>query len=164
MVVNAGLLPATAAPQKEDALYVDVPEDSTIAERQAVAILSSELGKNGFTLTPSRASAKWVLVVFVRDSTLLNGSTTRGFGQTSSSGLSVGGSKTRLNYQTNTTVHLSLYQAADHVQGLRKPIWDCETTMSMKIFNRYAPVILKNLLDAYGDNYSGVKKLDRDYK
>lgn len=167
--VDSGTVPGVTL-QKTDPVYVTLPDDSNIRERQLLPVLDSELAKNGFNVVTSPSAAQWVMVLLASSETRETGASTRDRGVNvaniggSGVGVSSHRSHTEIEYTDEITVRLALYPAMEYLGGRQRSVWDGNAFAPEGVYDDYTKTIFKNLLDVYGTTFSGDRELSRSYQ
>jgi hypothetical protein len=153
--VDSGTVPGVT-PVKTDPVFVALPNDSNIRERQLLPILNSEMAKNGFNIVTTPSSAQWVLVPLARSESRETGATTKDENARTS--------HTDFEYTDEVTVQLALFPAMEYLGGKQRSVWGGSAFASQDVYDDYTKTILKNLLDVYGTTFSGDRELSRRYQ
>ena len=147
-------------PSRGDALFVTLPRQPSIQERQLLPILTTQLCADGFNLVPSIEQSKWTLGFSFARQTYEFGST---FSASTIPGSGVVIGSSRPNIVTDSTVRLYLFRSADFA-GSAKPlsIWEGYISATNQVYQAYRPIIFKNLLDVYGQNVERTTRLRKE--
>lgn len=140
-------------PQKQDPVFVTVPENSSIRERQLLPVLKRRMLAEHFNVVNDVQSARWVLGVSPEE---------RAFSARGTLGTEVGAygatavaktSDDTTVYEHPAKIYLTLLTAQDYLLGKRQPVWTGYATADRETLNEYTTTIIDDLLGAYGTNY-----------
>jgi len=143
-------------PTNKDPIFLLLPKNSSVKERQLMVILQKELCKDGFNVVPKIKQSKWVLGIrFGEDSYISSYSTSSYTMPIYNNSLSFGSANARVT--NNEAAYLYLFKSND----LSMPIWKGEISATKKIFVKYRPIIFKNLLVYFGKNIDSKTRLSK---
>ncbi len=161
------------SPVKTDPIYIILPKDARIADRQFYALLKREMISNEFNIVEENIEAKYYLLFQTDsktsqiDSTLFipSASTTSGYvGGTYYSGTT--SSTQAVPYSFDYTVekiYLDLYAKEDVQKEKYMTVWEGYIGAGKDEYEAYTRAILKSLLDVFGTNYEAHTPIDTKY-
>lgn len=150
---------------RADTIFLFVPNDAPMEDRQFAGALRAEMVAAGFHLTDTPRDARYVLMLRTGErsstinSTMLLPTTQTTTGQ-------VGGTNYSANTNTLTAVPitrrintkgfaLELYAMADVMQNTIRTVWEGRVGADAGDYAQYQRQIIRMLLDVVGTNYQG---------
>jgi hypothetical protein len=140
-------------PSKLDPVVPMVSDNASIKERQLLPILKRQMQAQGFNVVDNIDSATWVLGLTVGNHSFVASTTSHGLAVPIGNIAAVSRTKMDVNYETDSTLQLLLISTDDIRAGKQKPMWSGTSSSERDVLNDNAPVILKDLLQQYGQNY-----------
>jgi hypothetical protein len=156
------------SPAKTDPIYVALPPEPTIQERQFEHILRSQLCRDGFRTVDSPLQASWLLgLTYERKSFQFGSSTYMTAYQGlvfQGKGLVTGAEETTVpNVVSRATIYLTLLKPATDHNTKSLAVWEGSVSTDPHVLQVYKPIIFKPLLDQMGHDVEGDFRLSKSY-
>lgn len=157
-VITSGVDP-TLHPLKSDALFLALPSDATIRERQAEQVIRTVLQRDSFNLVDDPDAALWILSFSVDRETYVAGWDSRGAtAEIGSSGLAISRSSSTVRRQTDVTVFMRLFNSKDRAKEKPPLFWEGSLTTADRTYRDSPYGLVRALLGSFGqDSYRKVR-------
>ena len=148
------------SPSRQQKIFVTLPTQPSITERQLLSVLRTQLCADGFNVVRNQRESEWTLGFSFARQTYDFGSDFVGF-VPPKGGIAFGSS--RPHRVTDSTVFLTLFKTADF-ESSKQPlsIWEGYLSTSNNVYAVYRPVIFKYVLQRFGSNFYGRTRLVKD--
>jgi hypothetical protein len=156
------------SPAKTDPIFVALPPDPSIEERQLAGILRAQLCRDGYKTVESPRDATWIMgLTYERrsiefgSSTYLNAYQGLVFHGT---GLVTGATETTVpNVVNRTSAYLTLLKPPPTPDAKSLSVWEGNVSTDSHVFQVYKPIIFKPLLEQIGHDAEGDFRLSKSY-
>lgn len=157
----------TEIPSRSDPIFLELPDNPSIRERNLAVLLKDELVRNGFNLVSDFRESKWILSFALGRNTYTIGSSTHATAVGFSVGripIAVGSSKTEYVQQTDVSIFMHLFRTADLEKPNPMTIWEGSVTTKDRVFSVLPNSTVKILLDKFGKNFEREAIVKRSYQ
>jgi len=147
------VIPTPYAPRRDDAIALVVPDPASTDDQALMALLASELPRNGFHTVDAPEDARWVLQARY---VLLSQATT--------GDAATPDAETPLLEERQADIRLMLYSVNEFIDGERSAIWTSTAYGQPELYAQHPRTLLRLLLQHFGSDYAGALRsadLDR---
>ncbi len=110
---------------KSEPIFVALPSDSSIRERQLALTLKDSLCRNGFVVVPFIEQSKYVMALAFNKQSFLSGYTTRE---------TLVGSVSTVNIVDNSIANITLFDTPEFMVGKNIALWESSVLARKKAF------------------------------
>jgi len=150
--VSSGVDPVQH-PQKAEPIFFAPPSDPSIRERQTEQIFRRCLARNAFNIVTAPEEAKWVLTFSVDRETYVAGwDSSGGIAVLGNSGLAISSESSTVRRQTDVTIFVRVFSAADRTRPNPPLYWEGSVTALEKIHRVVPNAMVDALLRSFGND------------